>query len=99
MPHFDHTFVTEIGEGIRELESWKTMLAAGGSQRLTFSSIRIPGQLQKVKIRVKRQTCPLDLQSHSTNLCPLHRRLDAAMGQVEAAFGNTTLAEVLNESG
>jgi len=43
--------------------------------------------------------CPLDLKSHGTNLCPLHGRLDKAMAQVEAAFGDTTLAELLNESG
>lgn len=47
---------------------------------------------------IKRiQTCPLDLASHGTNLCPLHRRVDSALAMVEAAFGATTLAEVLNE--
>ena len=40
-------------------------------------------------------TCPLNLPNHGTNLCPLHRRLDDAMAAVEAAFRNTTLAEVL----
>jgi len=44
-------------------------------------------------------TCPLDLKSHGTNLCPLHRRLDNAMAGVEAAFAGTTLAEVLGDSG
>jgi len=44
-------------------------------------------------------TCPLGLKSHGTHLCPLHRRLDNAMAQVEAAFANTTLAEVLSEPG
>jgi Rrf2 family transcriptional regulator, nitric oxide-sensitive transcriptional repressor len=41
------------------------------------------------------RTCPLDLATHGTKLCPLHRRLDAALAQVEQAFRNTTLAEVL----
>jgi len=45
------------------------------------------------------RNCPLDLASHGTNLCPLHRRLDAALAQVEGAFRNTTLAEVLSEAG
>ncbi len=44
------------------------------------------------------RTCPLDLKSHGTKLCPLHRRLDAALAQVEQAFGKTTLAEVLGDS-
>jgi hypothetical protein len=30
-------------------------------------------------------------------LCPLHRRLDSALAEVETAFRNTTLAEVLAE--
>ncbi len=41
--------------------------------------------------------CPLGLPSHGMRLCPLHRRLDNAMGMVEAAFGKTTLAEILAE--
>ena len=43
------------------------------------------------------KTCPLGLKSHGVRLCPLHRRLDDAMAHVEAAFGGTTLAEVLSE--
>jgi Rrf2 family protein len=41
------------------------------------------------------RSCPLDLATHGTKLCPLHRRLDAALAQVEQAFRNTSLAEVL----
>jgi hypothetical protein len=37
------------------------------------------------------------LESHGVRLCPLHRRLDEALATVEAAFGATTLAEVLAE--
>ena len=42
-------------------------------------------------------TCPLGLPSHGVNLCPLHRRMDDAMGTVEAAFRASTLAEILAE--
>jgi DNA-binding IscR family transcriptional regulator len=49
---------------------------------------------------VKRiKTCPMDLASHGVNLCPLHRRLDNALASVEKAFGSTTLAEILSETG
>lgn len=44
-------------------------------------------------------SCPLSLKSHGTTLCPLHRRLDNAMAEVEAAFAKTKLAEVLSEPG
>lgn len=42
-------------------------------------------------------TCPLKLSAHGTRLCPLHKRLDSAIAAVEAAFGTTTLAEILAE--
>jgi Rrf2 family protein len=43
------------------------------------------------------RTCPLGLQAHGIKLCPLHRRVDAALAMVEKAFAQTTLAEVLAE--
>ncbi len=42
-------------------------------------------------------TCPLGLEAHGTHLCPLHRRLDNALAQVEDVFQKTTLAEILAE--
>lgn len=41
--------------------------------------------------------CPLGLSAHGVSLCPLHRRVDLALAQVEKAFSTTTLAEVLAE--
>jgi Rrf2 family protein len=47
---------------------------------------------------IKRiRTCPLELATHGSKLCPLHRRLDAALAQVENAFRSTTLAEVIGD--
>jgi len=39
--------------------------------------------------------CPLGLVSHQSELCPLHARLDSAMNDVEAAFRETTIGELL----
>lgn len=44
-------------------------------------------------------TCPLGLEAHGTNLCPLHRRLDDAMKLIEEQFRSTTMAELLEEPG
>ena len=41
--------------------------------------------------------CPLKLEGHGTNLCPLHRRLDNALMAVETAFRKTTIAQLLAE--
>jgi Rrf2 family nitric oxide-sensitive transcriptional repressor len=41
--------------------------------------------------------CPLGLKTHGVRLCPLHKRMDNALASVEAAFRETTLAEILAE--
>ncbi len=47
---------------------------------------------------IKRiKTCPLDLPEHGTCLCPLHRRMDDALGEVEKALAASTLAELVAE--
>ena len=43
------------------------------------------------------QECPLGLASHGVRLCPLHKRMDRALEQIEDTFRSTTLAEILAE--
>jgi Rrf2 family protein len=56
-----------------------------------FEVVQAVDPLRRIK------TCPLGITSHGENLCPLHRRLDNAMEQVECSFRETTIAEILNE--
>ena len=42
-------------------------------------------------------TCPLGVEGHGANLCPLHRTLDNTMGAVEMAFKKMTIHQVLNQ--
>ena len=45
---------------------------------------------------IKRiERCPLGIDAHGTNLCPLHKRLDEATGLVERSFASTTIGELL----
>ncbi len=44
------------------------------------------------------QTCPLGLKSHGTCLCPMHKRIDDAMGVIEATFRDSTVADLLDSS-
>lgn len=39
--------------------------------------------------------CPLGLESHGTNLCALHKKLDDAGAIIENVFAGTTIAELL----
>jgi Rrf2 family nitric oxide-sensitive transcriptional repressor len=43
-------------------------------------------------------SCPLGIESHGFNLCPLHKRLSQATAQVEVAFAETRLNELVEES-
>jgi len=43
------------------------------------------------------RSCPLGLEAHGVRLCPLHKKMDQALAQVESAFASTTLAAILAE--
>lgn len=68
-----------------------------------FRLARSPSEITILQVvnaveRVQRiRTCPLGLASHGVRLCPLHKRLDDALAQVEQAFAQSTLAEVIAE--
>lgn len=42
------------------------------------------------------RTCPLNLDEHQAQLCPLHRKLDDALATVESAFASTRVAELVD---
>jgi Rrf2 family protein len=65
---------------------------AGDPGRLTVYDV-----LQVVDPVRRITSCPLGLRVHSTRLCPLHRRLDDAAKLVEAAFRDTSIAQLLRE--
>lgn len=71
----------------------------GGGYRLTKSpgTMSILEVLQAVDPVERIHTCPLGLDAHGTNLCPLHKRLDDAMALIEEQFRSTTIAELLEE--
>ena len=41
------------------------------------------------------RSCPLGIKAHQ-RLCPLHKKLDAAMAQVEQAFQETMVADLVS---
>lgn len=43
--------------------------------------------------------CPLGLAAHQGQLCPLHRRLDEGIAQIESVFRQTTIDQLLSEQG
>ena len=77
----------------------RSQRGVGGGMALA----RPPGELTILEVvnavdPIQRiRSCPLELAAHGVNLCPLHRRVDAALALVEDAFRSTTLQEVLDE--
>ena len=41
-------------------------------------------------------SCPLQLEEHQGNMCPLHRKMDGVMEKIERELGITTLGQVVN---
>lgn len=66
-----------------------TSLSRPPQQVTVWDVVDVVDPLQRIR------TCPLGLKSHGVSLCPLHKRLDAAMESVENAFRRTTVAEVM----
>jgi len=69
-----------------------------------FSLLRDPKTLTALEVinavdPIQRiRTCPLGIESHGTCLCPMHRRIDDAMASIEQSFGDTTIAELIEEN-
>ena len=92
-------YLVKVLQALAEKGLVKTQRGVGGGVSLT----RTPDQLTILDVvnavePIERiATCPLNLPNHGANLCPLHRRMDAALAGVEEALRASTLAEVLAE--
>ena len=68
-----------------------------------FSLQRDPAELTVLEVisavdPIERiRTCPLGLDAHGAELCPLHRRIDNAIATIEKAFAATTIEELITE--
>ncbi|MFM8285220.1 MAG: RrF2 family transcriptional regulator [Planctomycetaceae bacterium] len=72
--------------------------AGGGfSLALPPDQISLLRVVQAVDPIERITTCPLGLEAHGVRLCPLHKRVDNALADMERAFAQSTLAEILAE--
>ena len=72
-------------------------LHGGFTLAKTPAALTIWDVVQAVEPFQRIRTCPLELESHRTRLCPLHKRLDDALAMIERAFKETSVAEILAE--
>jgi Rrf2 family protein len=90
-------YLSKILQGLAKKGILQTQRGVGGGVSLskTPEELTILDVVNAVEPIERFHTCPLKLPNHGKNLCPLHKRMDAAMALVEEAFRSSTLAEVL----
>jgi Rrf2 family protein len=90
-------YLSKVLQALRRKDVVRSQRGVGGGMTLTRSpkELSILEVVNAVEPIRRIRTCPLGLASHGERLCPLHRRVDDALAYMEAAFGGTTLAEVL----
>jgi len=90
-------YLSKVLQGLRTQGLLRSQRGVGGGISMTKvpSEVTILDVVNAVEPIQRIKTCPLGLIGHGINLCPLHSRLDGAIGVMEDAFRQTTLAEVL----
>lgn len=53
--------------------------------------INVVAPIQRIRV------CPLGIESHNPALCPLHKELDTAYAQIEAAFARVTIGKLVSK--
>jgi Rrf2 family protein len=92
-------YLSKVLQNLSRTEIVRTQRGIGGGVTL----VKTPDQLTILEVvnavePIERiAVCPLGLKSHGKQLCPLHRRMDDALVEVERSFRETTLAELLAE--
>ncbi len=111
--HGETQKVREIAEGTHAAPGYlikvlQSLARAGilSAQRGTlggFTLLRDPADLSVLEVvnaidPIERiHTCPLGIDSHGSQLCPMHRRIDDAMMQIERSFASVTISQLILE--
>jgi Rrf2 family protein len=92
-------YLSKVLQGLSRSGVVHSQRGVGGGMTLTKTpaELTILEVVNAVEPLGRIRECPLGLAAHGVRLCPLHRRLDNALASVEAAFAQTTLAEILAE--
>lgn len=99
--HVPRGYLSKVLQSLAERGIVNSQRGLGGG----FVLARPPAELTVLAVinavdpleRIER--CPLNLKSHQTELCPLHRRLDDALALIERTFASCTIAELIDRPG
>lgn len=93
-------YLSKVLQHLRDHQLVLSQRGVGGGIRLArpaaeITILDVAAAVEPVK---RIDTCPLGLPGHGNKLCPLHRRMDEALQQIEETFASSTLSEVILES-
>ena len=89
-------YLSKVLQGLSKAGIVRSQRGVGGITLIpTPDALTILDVVTAVDPLKRITSCPLGLETHGIRLCALHRRLDDALKQVESAFRNSTLADVL----
>jgi Rrf2 family protein len=99
VPRVPRAYRSKVIQALARAGIVQSQRGLGGGVTLAQSAdeLTILAVVNAVEPIERIRTCPLGLAAHGVHLCPLHRRMDDALAQVEQAFGRSTLAEMLAE--
>ena len=92
-------YLSKVLQALRRAGIVRSQRGIGGGVSLdkTPAEVTILEIVNAVDPIRRIEKCPIGLAAHGVRLCPMHSRLDEALGLVEDIFRNTTLADVLAE--
>jgi len=90
-------YLSKVLQGLRVAGFLKSQRGVGGGVCLILQPehVTILDVVNAVEPIVRIHTCPLGIESHGRNLCPLHTKMDCTYASIEASLGATTLADVI----
>jgi Rrf2 family transcriptional regulator, nitric oxide-sensitive transcriptional repressor len=101
MTHVPPNYLAKVLQQLAASKLITGRRGVGGGYRLARPSdqINLLDVIQSVGSLSRITTCPLGLSNHGTNLCPLHRQLDAAAAAMIKMFDGVTLKQVIDTPG
>ncbi|MBL9027623.1 MAG: Rrf2 family transcriptional regulator [Myxococcales bacterium] len=95
------SYLSKVLQGLRRAGLVIGQRGQGGGFTLArpAAEISVLDVMDAVEPTRRIETCPLGIPSHGVRLCPLHRKLDDALGHLAKVFADTSLAELVGTRG
>ena len=92
-------YLAKILQGLAKAGLIRTQRGVGGGVSLAkkATELTILDVVNAVEPIRRYKVCPLGIQSHGAQLCPLHTRLDKSLADLEESFRGMRLADILSE--